>query len=79
MTEICFKAFAVGIICGRCMRGAPKSNNDQNIITLKVGFHVISIVCQRNFINTLKILRRGLASRAEIACRFMVSVYYGGK
>ena len=73
MTEInVSKRLAAGIICGRCMRGAPKSNNDQNI-TLKVGFHVISIVCQRNFINTLKILRRGPASRAEIACRFKVS------
>lgn len=47
-------------------------NNDQNI-TRKVRFHVISIVCRRNFINTLKILCHGLASRAEIACRFKVS------
>lgn len=54
------------------MCGAPKSNNDQNI-TLKVRFHVISIVYRRNFINTLKILCCGPASRAEIACRFKVS------
>lgn len=64
--------FATGIIRSWCMCGAPKSNNDQNI-TLKVRFHVISIVYQRNFINTSKILCRYLASRGEIAWCFKVS------